>query len=122
MSPDGARLVFLSISWATGTPSPSGCRTPPGAAFAGVLVQVLDPVEEAFPFDGRTVFESPGGSIRFETLRASGLRQAYLDRLAARKERLADLARRTGWRFRTHHTGDPAQGALLWLYTALEAG
>ncbi len=120
--PDGARLVFLSDFLGDWDAIAERLSHTAGRGVRGVLVQVLDPVEEAFPFDGRTVFESPGGSIRFETLRASGLRQAYLDRLAARKERLADLARRTGWRFRTHHTGDPAQGALLWLYTALEAG
>ncbi|MEL6210095.1 MAG: DUF58 domain-containing protein, partial [Pseudomonadota bacterium] len=36
----------------------------------GALVQILDPVEEAFPFDGRTIFESMGGSVRHETLKA----------------------------------------------------
>ena len=34
--------------------------------------------------------------------------------------RLAELARVTGWQFLTHHTGDSAQAALLWLYGALE--
>lgn len=86
----------------------------------GVLLQVLDPAEEAFPFDGRTVFESMTGTTRFETLEARGLRDAYLARLAERKARLADLARASGWMFHTHHTGDPPQSALLWLYRAME--
>ena len=32
----------------------------------GVFVQVLDESEEAFPFDGRLVFESMGGGVRYE--------------------------------------------------------
>jgi uncharacterized protein (DUF58 family) len=87
----------------------------------GALVQILDPAEEEFPFDGRTIFESMGGSLRFETLRAGDLRGRYLARLADRKDRLLTLARASGWHYHCHHTGAPAQGALLWLYQALEA-
>lgn len=85
----------------------------------GVMLQVLDPSEEAFPFTGRTIFESVGGTLAHETLKAGDLRARYLDRLAARKDDLANLARVTGWRFHTHHTGDSAQVALLWLWGAL---
>jgi uncharacterized protein (DUF58 family) len=86
----------------------------------GALLQVLDPQEEAFPFDGRTIFESMSGSLRHETLKAGDLRQRYLDRMAARKDRLAHLARMSGWQFHTHHTGGPAASALLWTFGALE--
>lgn len=86
----------------------------------GALCQILDPQEEAFPFDGRTIFESMGGSLRHETLKAGDLRARYLDRLAARKDRLSHLARTTGWQFSTHHTGTSASAALLWVFGALE--
>jgi len=86
----------------------------------GALVMVLDPDEEAFPFDGRTVFQSMSGTLRFETLKARGLRAAYLERLAARKDALDMLCRRTGWRLDIHHTDHPPEKALLWLYHALE--
>lgn len=88
----------------------------------GALLQVLDPAEEDFPFDGRTIFESMAGSLRYETQRAGDLRSRYLARLAERRERLATLARLSGWQFTVHHTGQGAQPALLWLYRALEAG
>jgi len=88
----------------------------------GVLIQVLDPAEEEFPFDGRTIFESMGGTMRHETQRAGDLRTRYLTRLAERKDRLAQLARAVGWHFTTHHTGAPAQAALLWAFAALEGG
>lgn len=85
----------------------------------GALVQILDPQEEAFPFDGRTIFESMTGALRHETLKAGDLRNRYLDRLAARKDHLTQLARTTGWQFSTHHTETPATQALLWLYQSL---
>lgn len=85
----------------------------------GCLVQVLDPAEEAFPFDGRTIFESMSGALSFETRRARALRDDYLARLAERKEALAALARRTGWLYLCHHTDSPALPALLWVHRAL---
>ena len=88
----------------------------------GVLLQVLDPSEEEFPFDGRTIFVSMGGSLSHETQQAADLRARYLQRLADRKARLADLARLAGWLYQTHHTGQVAQSALLWAYRALEGG
>ncbi len=118
--PAGARAVFFSdflgdpgaIETVLGRSADRGVK--------GALVQVLDPDEEAFPFDGRTLFESMSGAIRFETLKAKSLREEYLARLAARKDLLAGMARRTGWRFHVHHTDAPAEPALLWLYQALE--
>ncbi len=86
----------------------------------GALLQILDPEEEAFPFDGRTIFESIGGTLQHETLKAGDLRDRYLERLAARKSELANLARMTGWQYHCHHTDAPASSALLWLYGALE--
>lgn len=88
----------------------------------GALVQVLDPAEEEFPFDGRTIFDSMGGSLRHETMRAGDLRERYLARLSERKARLADLARATGWQYFCDHTGHQALPALLWLYRAIEGG
>ncbi len=88
----------------------------------GVVLQVLDPVEETFPYRGRTIFESVGGSVRHETLKAAELRDRYLARLARRKDALTQLCRATGWQLGLHHTGDSAQAALLWLYRALDGG
>ena len=88
----------------------------------GVLLQLLDPTEEDFPFAGRTVFDSMGGTLSHETQSAAALRDRYLMRLAERKDRLATLARAVGWHHACHHTGTPAQMALLWAWQALEGG
>lgn len=116
------RAVFLSdflgdlsgVEAALGRASDRGVR--------GALIQILDPAEEEFPFDGRTIFESMGGTMRHETQKAGELRTRYLARLAERKDRLSQLARAVGWHFTTHHTGNPAQSALLWAYAALQGG
>lgn len=118
--PAGARAVFFSdfLGDPTAIETVLGRATDRGVK--GALVQILDPDEEAFPFDGRTVFESMSGAIRFETLKAKSLRKEYLERLAARKDALRDMTRRTGWTFHVHHTDAPAEPTLLWLYQALE--
>lgn len=87
----------------------------------GALLHLLDPIEEAFPFAGRTIFDSVGGSLSHETLKANDLKDRYLERLAKRKAKLQDLCALTGWRYGLHHTNSSAQSGLLWLYAALDA-
>lgn len=88
----------------------------------GVLLHLLDPAEEAFPYRGRTIFESVGGTLAHETLKASDLKDRYLERLAARKDELRSLCAATGWQYGLSHTNDSAQATLLWLYRAFEGG
>ncbi len=86
---------------------------------SGCLVQVMDETEETFPYDGRTIFRSVGGSLEYETERARALREAYRDRLSRRRDALSQMARRTGWQFHVHHTNESPRSALLWLYMAV---
>lgn len=88
----------------------------------GTLLQILDPSEEAFPFHGRTIFESIGGTVRHETLKANDLKDRYFARLAERKADLQCLCARTGWQYGLHHTESSAQSGLLWLYQAMNGG
>ncbi|MGP1356303.1 DUF58 domain-containing protein [Roseicyclus sp.] len=118
--PPGSRAVFFSDFLGDPAPIEQVLGRAADRGVKGAIVQVLDPDEEAFPYDGRTVFESMSGAIRFETLKARSLRDEYLARLAERKDRLAQAARRTGWRHHVHHTDQPAEPTLLWLYRALE--
>lgn len=116
----GSRAVFISDFLGDPAPVETALTLAADRGVQGALLQILDPVEEAFPFDGRTIFESMTGAIRHETRRAGDLRERYRARLAERKDMLATLARRVGWQFSIHHTDRPAQEALLWLYRALE--
>ncbi|MEO6298112.1 MAG: DUF58 domain-containing protein [Paracoccaceae bacterium] len=116
------RAVFLSDFLGSMTGVEAALARAADRGVRGVLLQVLDPAEEEFPFDGRTIFVSMGGSLTHETQAAGDLRGRYLARLAERKDRLAHLARLSGWVYQTHHTGQTAQSALLWAYQALEGG
>ena len=117
-----ARAMFVSDFLADLAPIEAALTKAADRGVRGVLLQVLDPSEEAFPFQGRTIFESVGKSMSHETLKAGDLRTRYLDRLAERKARLEYLCRLTGWQYQCHHTDTSAQSALLWVYRAMDGG
>jgi uncharacterized protein (DUF58 family) len=121
-TPAGGHAVLFSDFLGSLDPVEAALDLAAARNLRGMLVQVLDPVEESFPFDGRTRFESMSGHLSFETLRAGDLRTAYRDRLAERKDRLATLARSGGWQFTTLHTDSAPAGGLLWLWHALGGG
>lgn len=116
----GARAVFISDFLGDLDQISTAIRAAANRGVRGALVQVLDPAERAFPFDGRCLFQSMSGTSQHETLQARDLRARYLDRLAARQRALAQLARAVGWQFYTDDTARPATPALLWLYGALD--
>lgn len=118
-TPPGGHAVLISDFLGDLAPLRAALATAEQRHLRGLIVQVLDPVEEAFPFDGRTRFESMSGHLAWESLRAGELRAAYQARLAARKDELATLARHAGWQTTVLHTDQPATAGLLWLYHAL---
>ena len=85
----------------------------------GHLVQVLDPGEETLPYAGRVRFKGLEGEGSLLVPRVDGVREAYLDRLAAQRDGLAAIARATGWTLTLHRTDKPPQTALLSLWAAL---
>ena len=121
MLPQG-RALFISDFLGDIAAARAALTTAADRGVQGVLLQVLDPAEEAFPYRGRTIFESVGGTLAHETLKASELRERYLARLAERKAELKALCATTGWQYGLHHSSDSAQSALLWLYRAFERG
>lgn len=115
-----SRAIFFSDFLGDPAPVEAALTKAADRGVRGALVQVLDPSEESFPFDGRTIFQSVAGGVVHETLKAGDLRTRYLDRLAERKDRLDQLSRLTGWQYLCHHTSDSAQSALLWIYRAMD--
>lgn len=85
----------------------------------GHLVQVLDPAEESFPYQGRTEFRDPETGARLTTGRAETWRAAYREALGAHRDGLRVLAQRLGWSFLVHHTDRPAAEPLLALHARL---
>jgi len=86
----------------------------------GILLQVIDPAEEAFPYKGRILFESISGSLKYDADRAEALHDAYRTKLAERRDALKLLARKAGWRFAVHRTDQPVSPALMMLHQTLE--
>ncbi len=83
------------------------------------LVQVIDPIEETFPYAGRTEFHDPETGLRHVVSRAEQYRTDYQNRLAALRDRLATLCRRLDWTFIVHRTDRPATEPLLALHARL---
>ncbi len=113
------RLVILSDfmddpAWVQGLLSRAA-----GIGVKGVLMQVLDPDEEVFPWSGAVLFRSLSGAIRHDSRDAGGLRDAYLARLAERRDWLRRQANSAGWQFGHHSTDHPPATALSWLYQVL---
>ncbi|MFQ5623430.1 MAG: DUF58 domain-containing protein [Paracoccaceae bacterium] len=115
----GGRAVFLSDFLGDSGATSAALERAARLAVSGCAVQVLDETEETFPFDGRVLFESMGGTIRFETERARALREAYQGRLADSRGALMKAVQMSGWRCLVHHTSESPRKALLWLYIAL---
>lgn len=90
-----------------------------GQGTGGIMVMILDPVEEEFPFRGRTRFESVARQVRHDTDEATSLRQKYLDRLARRRDELAAVAGRAKWHLVTHRTDESPRRALVRLHAIL---
>ncbi|MEM7059701.1 MAG: DUF58 domain-containing protein [Pseudomonadota bacterium] len=90
-----------------------------GQGTGGIFVMVLDPMEEEFPFHGRTRFESVARQVRHETDQAASLRDAYLARLEERREDLAGVARRAGWQLLMHRTDESPRKPLVHIHDIL---
>lgn len=118
--PAHARAVFISDFMGDMAGVRSALTKAADRGVKGVLMQVLDPVEEAFPFQGRMIFESMKATLRHESRMAGALRDQYQERLGARKDALWSLAQSVGWQYHCHHTDDTPAPAFLWLYHALE--
>lgn len=88
----------------------------------GHLVQVIDPAEEALPYDGRAEFVGMSDEVRWTAERTETLRDAYLQKFAAHRDAVQAIARKAGWSFTVHHTDRPATEPLLSLVARLQAG
>lgn len=89
------------------------------AGAEGVLLRIVDPAEEDFPFTGRTRFKDParGGDLVFG--RAESARDAYRRLWSEQGEAIQALARRAGFTLITHRSDRPASSAVLALYQAV---
>lgn len=117
--PPGARVVMLSDFFTDSETVDHAIRTLAADGAKGALVQICDPAEEEFPFEGRVEFMDPESRDRLIFGETGKLGRDYKAKFAAHRERLETMARRADWTFIAHRTDRPAQAALLALFTAL---
>ncbi len=89
------------------------------AGLTGHMVQILDPAEEALPYQGRVRLHGLEREGDMLLAHAESLRDEYSLALDSHRKALAAIARQVGWRFTTHNTAQPARVALTHLYSAL---
>lgn len=91
-----------------------------GRGLKGHLVQLVDPVEEDFPYTGRARFEWSG--VRSSEIfgRAETIRADYCRVFCAQMEAVSAFARRIGWNHLTHRTDQRPETALIALYADLD--
>jgi len=84
------------------------------------LVQIVDPVEEAFPFKGRMRFQPLSKNSNDITAgRAESWQQPYQVLFRAFTDELRQIARARGWSHTVSHTDRPAATPVLNVHEAL---
>jgi len=80
---------------------------------SGVILHVIDPAEETFPFKGRVEFQTPGGWLKPYVMgRAERAKEDYRLRFAAHCEWIETSAQHLGFTVIRHRT-DQAPGTAL---------
>jgi len=89
----------------------TGCR--------GHVMQILDPAEESFPYDGRLRFEGLEDEGELIVRRARAMQEDYREAIGRQIAGLDAIVQTIGWST-THHRSDHSpESALLALYMAL---
>ena len=92
-----------------------------GRGSEGVLLHIIDPAEEDFPFAGRVELQGCEGEAPLLLSDAAGLATAYHAQWANHAAQLRRLAQSAGWHYLRHLTDQPAFTALLSMHGMLGA-
>lgn len=122
-APAPARSMALLVSDFLGEPDEieQAIRSISAEGAIGELVMVVDPLEEAYPFSGDMEFLHPDGTLRLLRPQAQNIREAYLARLTAHRERLRAICATRGWGLSMNRTDGSAAEILLALRMRLSA-
>ena len=117
-----SEVVVLSDLW---SPAAQVLRTLAQLSANGAhghVVQIVDPVEETFPFSGRIEFVDPEDGHSITVGRAEAWREEYQARVERHRAEIRAETDRLGWSFIIHRTDRPASELLLALHTRMGAG
>jgi uncharacterized protein (DUF58 family) len=118
-TPAGARIVMASDFFTAPAAVERAVAALAGAGAKGALLQICDPAEEEFPFDGRIEFRDLESAERLIFGDTHALAGVYRAKFAAHRDALCAIAQKNGWTFIAHRTDRPPQTALLALFAAL---
>ena len=85
----------------------------------GHAIQIIDPVEETFPYTGRVEFTDPETGSKFTSNNAKSLQSNYEAEFSNHTKELGSLAKSIGWSHISHHTDRLASQALASLHNYL---
>ena len=85
----------------------------------GHVVQIVDPVEETFPYSGRMEFIEPEGAGSVTAGRAEAWRADYQNIVARHRAAIRAETDLRGWSFAVHRTDRPASELLLVLHARM---
>ncbi|MDX2276823.1 MAG: DUF58 domain-containing protein [Hyphomonadaceae bacterium] len=114
-APANACIIFCSDFYAPIETWRARLTAAATAGASGALVMVADPAEEDFPFEGRTLFQSPGSRVEALIGRAETARDLYAERLAAHRHAIRELGARLGFPAVLHRTDHSAAPTLALL-------
>jgi uncharacterized protein (DUF58 family) len=117
-----AEIVVLSDLWSPIADVHSTIAQLSASGAHGHVVQIVDPVEETFPFSGRIEFFEPEGAGAITAGRAETWREQYEARVERHRVEIRAETDRLAWSFAIHRTDRPATDLLLWLHSSMGAG
>lgn len=114
-----AQFVWLSDFLAPESATEAAMRHLADSGVDGVLVHIIDPAEEDFPFEGRIRFDSLVSRDSELFGRAETIRSPYRMRFRSHCEGVRSLARKLGWNYLAHRTDNRPETALIALYAEI---
>lgn len=85
----------------------------------GILLHVVDPLEESFAIDGRVELKGTEGESPLLLSSAATYRDAYRQKYSEHQLHIQNIAQSAGWFYLRHVTNESPQMALLKLYQYL---
>jgi uncharacterized protein (DUF58 family) len=114
-----AEIVVLSDFWSPISEIKTMLAGLSASGAHGVLVQVVDPAEESFPYSGRVEFIEPEGGGAITAGRAEKWAGDYVARVARHRAEIRAETDKLDWMFSTHTTSRSAAELLLFLHSGM---
>lgn len=87
----------------------------------GTMLQIIDPAEESFPYQGRVEFKDMQQAEKVVIENAGEIAVRYKEVFEGRKARLKEACRKLNWGHLIHHTDRPSREGLLNLHSFLSS-